>query len=317
MAKEKFCIYEAVTDKIIAQLEAGVIPWRKPWIYRGKGNQKRMYEGAYNRVSGVSYSPLNQMLLSNIGEYASYKQWIEAGGKPQKNKSEIVVFWKIYPKTVKDEEGNEKNIKIPLLRYINVWHVSNVEGVEPKPIPDEMEIRKKLECQLKPCEQIEEILSSYYKRENISVFDEYGNRAYYDPGLDEIHVPIMNQYKIVEKYYSTKSHETIHSTGHKTRLDRFKSTGVKASFGSESYSEEELVAEMGACFLLAHCGIDTEVIYQNSAAYLNGWATALKAYRRNGDSKKLIVNASKNAKKAIEYILYGRETLNDETEIKN
>ena len=79
-------IYSEVTDRIIAQMEEGVIPWSKPWIACGK---------AISRSTGKSYSLLNQMLLGRPGEYLTFKQCQEAGGKVKKGeKSSMVVFWK-------------------------------------------------------------------------------------------------------------------------------------------------------------------------------------------------------------------------------
>ena len=319
--KNKKDVYDLVTDKIIEQLEKGVLPWKKPWVYRGRNNEERKYEGAYKRSTGISYSPLNQMLLSNVGEYASYAEWQKAGGQVKKGeKAEIVVFWKIYQKTekTKDENGDVKlkKVSIPLLRYCPVFHISQVDGVEPKPIPDEEIVKESLKCKLEPCDQMEEILANYYARESLKVFDEYGNRAYYAPLPDEIHVPKMSQYKTVEEYYSTKAHETIHSTGHRSRLNRLK-LGSENKFGSETYSEEELVAEMGSCFLLSYCGIDTENTTMNSAAYLKSWADVLKEKRKSDDTKKMIVHASSGASKAMEYILYGKVRRYDEEDMEN
>ena len=84
-------VYEIITARIIEQLEAGTIPWRKPWTGTS--------EGAYNRISKKPYSFINQMLLEHTGEYATFNQWKEAGAKIKKGaKSEIVVFWKVQKK---------------------------------------------------------------------------------------------------------------------------------------------------------------------------------------------------------------------------
>ena len=110
-------VYEIVTDRIIEELEKGVIPWRKPWT-GGRG-------GAYNRISRKPYSLINQMLLQHSGEYATFKQWQSLGGKVRKGeKSEIVTFWKmIETETVKADGTTEKKM-IPMLRYYPVCHVS-------------------------------------------------------------------------------------------------------------------------------------------------------------------------------------------------
>lgn len=118
-------VYEMVTARIIAELEKGNIPWEKPWT--------GVRSGAFNRISKRPYSLLNQMLLQHSGEYATFKQWQELGGHVRKGeKSEIVVFWKIFEaEETNPETGEKETKKIPLLRYYNVFHISQVEGVEP------------------------------------------------------------------------------------------------------------------------------------------------------------------------------------------
>ena len=115
-------VYEMVTDRIIEQLQNGVIPWEKPWT--------GIRSGAFNRVSKKSYSLLKKMLLKHDGEYATFKQWQDLGGHVRKGeKSEIVVFWKIQPVESEKEDGTKEVKQIPLLRYFNVFHVSQVDGV--------------------------------------------------------------------------------------------------------------------------------------------------------------------------------------------
>ena len=102
-------VYEMVTERIIEQLENGVCVWMKPW--RGTKN------GAYNRISKRSYSLLNQMLLKFDGEYATYKQWQDLGGKVKRNeKSEFVVFWKVLPIEEEREDGTKVTKEVPFLR---------------------------------------------------------------------------------------------------------------------------------------------------------------------------------------------------------
>lgn len=94
-------VYELVTNRIIEQLENNIIPWEKPW--------SGTIDGAFNRVSKKPYSILNQMLLKYDNEYASFKQWKDLGGHIRKGeKSEIVVFWKMYPIKEKQDDGTDK-----------------------------------------------------------------------------------------------------------------------------------------------------------------------------------------------------------------
>lgn len=273
-------IYEMVTDRIIEQLENGVVAWQKPWT--------GVHDGAYNRISNKPYSLLNQMLLSKTGEYATFKQWTELGGHIRKGeKAEIVTFWKI--QQIEEENDNgEKIIKqLPLLRYYNVFHISQVEGVEPKSIDLN---------ELQPIEEAERIKTEYMQREHIKILEKVTDKAFYSPSLDYIQVPCKEQYQNIEEFYSTLFHEMTHSTGHKVRLDR---EDVKDCmyFGSENYSKEELCAELGSAFLINKLGIASSKSFNNSTAYIQSWLRVLK------NDKKFIISASSRAEKAVKYIL--------------
>lgn len=277
-------VYEIVTDRFIKALEQGTIPWQKPWVGRP----------AFNRISGRTYSLLNRMMLQHSGEYASYKQWVEIGGHPKKGGAEIVVFWKIDKKVETDDNGNEKVKTVPILRYYNVWHISNVEGVEPLP-------EDKIETPSEPLEAGEKVIADYDAREFVTFQFEESDSAYYAPHFDMIHLPKLTQFHKAEQYYSTAFHEMVHSTGHYSRLNRFPEDKSLAAFGSEDYSKEELVAEIGAASLVNICGIETDDSFQNSAAYIQSWLKALK------NDPKMIVGASSKAEQAVEYILTGKK----------
>ncbi len=280
-------VFQIVTDRVMAALEMEEVPWQRPWcIVNG---------GAYNRVSGKHYSLINQMLLSHSGEYATFKQWTELGGKVRKGeKGEMVVFFK-WPDQKEDsqtednkEETQEDRSRRPVLRYYKVFHISQVDGVEP------------LERQIPvyssdPIAIGEEVFWNYIRREGIRVELEPSNEAYYSPSRDLIHLPELRQYKDPAAFYSTAFHEAAHSTGIEARLAR---AGLKkASFGSEIYSKEELTAEISACVLTNTLQIETDHSVQNSTAYIRGWLKALQNDRR------LIVQAAGQAEKAVNYIL--------------
>lgn len=275
-------VYDMVTDRIIAQLEQGQIPWNRPWT--------GVATGAYNTVSNRPYSLLNQMLLKHTsGEYGTFKQWSEKGGKIRKGeKSEIVVFWKITAVETTKEDGTKEIRQIPLLRYYNVFHISQVDGVEPKEA-------NKLTT-VEPIAAAEQIKETYKEREHIAINEIISNRAFYSPTSDSITVPCKEQYSMAEEFYSTLFHEMVHSTGHKSRLDRLH-LGLDAMFGSETYSKEELVAEIGSASLLNLLGIETEKTFKNSAAYCQSWLKVLK------NDNKFIVSAASKAEKAVKYIL--------------
>ncbi len=276
-------VYEMVTERIIEQLEKGVIPWEKPWT--------GIKSGAYNRVSKKSYSLLNQMLLKHDGEYATFKQWQDLGGHVRKGeKSEIVVFWKIQPIEEVKEDGTKEVKQIPLLRYFNVFHISQVEGVEP--------LSKDALNDIEPIEKADNVLHNYWTKESITVEHTASNKAYYLPTLDLIHLPLLEQFKNANEYYSTAFHESVHSTMKKSRCNRAEDRkGRLVAFGSNEYSKEELVAEIGSVSLMNILGIETNKSFRNSNAYIQNWLSVLK------NDVKFIVSASSKAEKAVDYIL--------------
>lgn len=273
-------VYEMITKRIIEQLESGVIPWHKPWT--GTKN------GAYNRVSMKPYSILNQMLLQHSGEYATFKQWTEAGGHIRKGaKSEIVTFWKLQQVEEEEEDGTKVKKTIPLLRYYNGFHISQVDGVVPK---------EKLELQEhEPIEEAESIKRKYMEREHLQIYERITDKAFYAPTLDYIEVPCKEQYEHIEEFYSTLFHEIVHSTGQRKRLNRLES-GASARFGSATYSKEELTAEIGSAMILNRLGIETEKTFKNSSAYVQNWLQVLR------NDNKFIISASSKSEKAVKYI---------------
>lgn len=276
-------VYELVTNRIIEQLENNIIPWEKPW--------SGTIDGAFNRVSKKPYSILNQMLLKYDGEYATFKQWQELGGHIRKaEKSEIIVFWKMYPIKEKQDDGTEIIKTIPLLKYINVFHISQVDGVEP--------LKQKVTHDIEPIDKAEKILNDYWNRENITIEHVKGDKAFYSPMFDKIQLPLFEQFKQSEDYYSTAFHESVHSTMKTSRCNRQEDRkGKVVSFGSEEYSKEELVSEVGSAQLMNMVGIETTKSFRNSTAYIQSWLKVLR------NDNKFIVSASSKAEKAVNYIL--------------
>ena len=273
-------VYEMVTERIIKQLEQGTIPWQKPWT--------GVRSGAFNRVSKKPYSLINQAILEKPGEYATFKQYKDLGGHIKKGaKSEIVVFWKIIDVEEKNDKGEIEKKKLPLLRYYNVFHISQVEGVEP--------LKEKLNTEIEPIEEADRVIKDYVDREHITFKECISDKAFYRPMTDTVVVPLKEQFKNTNSFYQVAFHEITHSTGAQKRLDR----DIKelAPFGSEIYSKEELVAELGSAFLINHLGIETEGTFQNSASYIESWLKVLK------NDNKFIVSASSKAEKAVNYIL--------------
>ena len=142
-----------------------------------------------------------------------------------------------------------------------------------------------------PVEAAEDIVNAYFGRESCRLEVCLSNDAFFNPSSNRVHVPLLSQYPNAESYYSTLFHEMIHSTGLPLGRD------LSGLHGDHRYSEEELVAEMGAAFLLARCGIDTDQTMANSSAYIDFWR------RKISQDIKLIVVAAARAEKAAKFIL--------------
>lgn len=276
-------VYAMVTDRIIAELKNGVIPWKKPW----KG-----VRGAVKHLNGQSYSLLNQFLLGGSGEWLSYAQAVKEGGCVRKGeKGRVVVFWTWLEKKLDevDAEGNQKVQRIPYLKYNTVFEVSQCDGIKAKHKDAEFK------SDLKADEKAEEVYENYTKKYSI-ITHKNGSQAFYRPSDDSITVPAIEKFMNLAEYYSTLFHEAVHSTGHPTRLAR---EGVVKStfFGTEDYSKEELVAEIGASMLNNIIGLETTSSVNNNVAYIQSWLKALE------NDKRLIVSASSKAEKAVKFIL--------------
>lgn len=273
-------VYEIVTERILAELEKGKIPWEKPWI----GG----IDCPIKHTTGEPYSILNQILLGEPGEYLTLNQCNKEGGRIKKGaKAKLVVFWKILEK----EDEKSKTQKIPVLRYYNVFHINDCEGIKPK-FEREQHPNGATKTQ-----NAENIVSEYSSRTNLEISHANQLQAYYMPRKHLVNIPDMDRFKSTEGYYSTFFHELVHSTGNKKLLHRFPDDAKQAAFGSESYSREELVAEIGANMLLHSMGMDTDKSNRNSVAYIQSWLRALK------NDKRLIVSAAGHAEKAVKLIL--------------
>jgi antirestriction protein ArdC len=265
-------VYQVITDRIMALLEKGVVPWHQPWNCGEQAPQ--------NLVSRKHYRGVNVFLL-NAMHYASpywltFRQAQQLGGYIKRGERACpVVFWKWLD--VDDKATGEKQ-RIPLLRYYSVFNVAQCDGITAPAIA--LPVREH-----SPVEAAEKIVAEMPKRPEIK----HGlSRAFYSPVGDFVGMPTAEQFKAGEDYYSTIFHELSHSTGHESRLNRKGVSGTDgqwSSFGSNPYAKEEMVAEMGAAFLCAESGIAERTI-ESSAAYVSAWLQRLK------NDSKLVVQAA-------------------------
>lgn len=286
-------VYQMVTDRIIAKMNEGIIPWHKPWHgVKGDGNTEGM---AISYVSRRAYSMLNQWLLEEPGEYLTFKQIKSLGGNIKRGeKSKFVVFYTRVEFTTKNEETGEESLSsYPLLKYYNVWHLSQTEG-----IPSKIGTTETISETPEMDEDADKIIFAYLMRETSLKFQNNipSDKAYYSSSLDKVVVPMPEQYSNIAEYYSTTFHELTHSTMKESRCNR-QSDNKSSFFGNESYSREELVAEIGSAMLCGVTGVDNEKSFSNSVAYIQGWIKAFK------NDPKMIVWAAGRAEKAAKYIL--------------
>lgn len=303
-------VYKLVTDRILALLQQGVVPWKKPWKTTGS------LVPPSNLVTHRPYRGINVFLLIAQGYgspfWLTFKQAQQRGGHVRRGEHGTpIVFWRIDEET-SDAEGEQSSSETRriLLRYYTVFNVEQCEGIEITgssaaeggpafdPIP--------------ACEAV------YTHMANRPQLRHGGERAFYRRSDDLVQLPKPESFTRPEHYYSTQLHELGHATGHRSRLNRFAEEDNPGIFGSPAYAREELVAEMAAAMLCGVLGIapvKVETISQNgeeellesSAAYIHHWMDVLKA-----DSRAVVIAAAR-AQKAADYIL-GRQQKQETTE---
>ena len=271
-------VQEIITNRMIELLEKGTAPWQRPWVSRAP----------INLISQRPYRGLNVISLASQG-YASeywltFNQCSKLGGKIKRGEhGSLVIFWRIG-----EEKLNAKTGKLSspvLLRYSTAFNLQQTEGISEKLGLDKQVPR------VPDIEAAERIVSAMPNPPRF----ESSNKAWYSSTRDVVGLPAKESFVSGEAFASVRFHEVAHSTGHASRLNRFDGENCDHKFGSESYSKEELVAELTAAMLCGTCGISPAVI-ENSASYCKSWIDRLR-----GDSR-LIVSAASAAQKASDYI---------------
>lgn len=288
-------VFKIVTDRVVDILAKGVVPWRKPW----KATANKM--NAPHNIMGYAYNGINFFLLSCLGYatpvYLTLNQINKLGGRikeGEEKNSFPVFFWRWLD--VKDKATGEDK-KIPLCRYTRVWNIEQVDGVK---MPKKFIVEDGEKYTFNSIAAADAVVEGYENKPTIRHND---TGAFYMPHLDMVRMPNKDQFTSPESYYTTLFHELGHSTGHASRLNR-KEVTDPIRFGSHDYSVEELVAEMTAAYLCAHCGIDNTL--ENSAAYIEGWMRPLKK------DPRMLMTAAARAQKAFYHIVGRPETDEEE-----
>lgn len=299
MTKTKTDLYERVTNQIVDALENGTVPWSKPWDPR---------IGLPLSVStGKAYRGINTFLLSLSMQsrgwsspfFGTYDKIASLGGQVRKGeRATMVTFWKTGTNETTDEAGDPKVRRWAILRSYLVFNAEQADNLPAKFMAATAATANT------PMLACADVIADYFAQDGAPELRHGGPDAYYAPSLDVVQLPVWESFAEAEGYYSTAFHEMGHSTGHPSRLARDGHLEGHR-FGDESYSKEELVAEMTAAMLCGFTGIEQETL-PRSAAYLSSWVSALK-----GDTH-LIVQAAGQAQRAADFIL-GTTFDNEET----
>ena len=282
---ERRDVVAEVTNQILADLEAGVAPWIRPWAGGSPGVRPGMPS---NFATGRGYRGANVLILwmqAAVRGYMdtrwlTYKQAAQLGGHVKKGeKGTKVVFWKAVTKDA-EKEGEEKR-RLLYAREYTVFNVEQCEGLDVTPIAPP------------PAPSEDEVLAMVTR---LGVLVEHGgSEACYSPLLDRVRMPRLETFVDQGAYRSILLHETAHWTGHPSRLKR----DLSGRFGSESYAFEELVAEMGSAFMCAALGVEGRLQHSQ---YIGDWIRVLK------NDRFAVFTAARMAQEAMELVLGGAQS---------
>jgi antirestriction protein ArdC len=286
---DRASLYDDITDKIIAELEAGRVPWVQPW---GTAAAKAPLAMPANAATGRAYSGINVLILWGavvehgfpLQSWLTFRQALSLGGHVRKGERGTTVVYadRFIPDDEKKraQDTGEEAQAIPFLKRFTVFNVAQCED-----LPDDL-------AAAPPAPEpglIEPRVAALIKATGID-FRIGGDRAFYVPAQDYVQVPPPQAYFETINWHRTALHELGHATGHASRLGR----DLSGSFGSKKYAFEELVAEMNAAFCCASLGINPTVRH---ADYIGSWLEVLR------EDNRAIVRAASQASKAADWLL--------------
>jgi len=277
-------IAQLITDRIIAELEKGATPWVKPWK-RLKGQPGQGMP--YNPVSGTLYRGINHFWLGMqpfaVPYYLTFKQAQQLGGSVKAGqKGTPVVYWNVHRKEGKNDAGETVTSAYAFIKHYYVFNIEQCDDITLPAMPETPAATFNADAS---------VMAVVDRLGLAGGLMHAGDSAYYRPSTDSIVMPPMAAFNSAAHYHATLLHESVHATGHKSRLDRDFSKSRR--FGDEHYAAEELVAELGAAMLCAHCGIDGDLRH---AGYIESWLKALR------NDKRYILTASAQAQKALDLL---------------
>ena len=280
--------YQEVTDRIIAALEAGTPPWRRPWDPDKAGGPAMPRNAATgHRYRGINVLTLGMSPLafeSGDPRRATYKQAEDRGWQVRKGERGTTGYFfkrlELRDGTKADDDEDAVR-RIPLLRAFTLFHASQIDGV-PAYVPPTV-----AEAPWRAPPAAEIILAN-----SGAVVRFGGDRAFYSPATDHIQMPPPAAFATAETFCGVLVHEAAHWTGHASRLNR----DLRNSFGSHDYAREELRAEIGQVMICTELGI-ADCDFTNNAAYLATWLEKLRSDRKE------IFRAAADAQRIADYLL--------------
>lgn len=275
-------LFGEVSARILSELEAGTLPWVKPWAATAGQNMPQ------NAVTNRPYSGCNVILLWlardrgwTTPRFLTYQQATQAGGYIRKGEHGTRVYF-VKQLQIKDGEGEDADTRlVPMLREYTVFNAAQCEN-----LPDSIKAGKPM--RVRNPDTRHTLADDFLRSTGVEIRNGNGE-AYYVPSQDFISMPSFEAFKGADHFYNVAFHELTHWTGHKSRLDR----DLRHRFGERAYAAEELVAELGAAFLCAEFGIDGDV---RNAGYIQTWIGLLKA------DKRAFFTACSKAQAATDYL---------------
>jgi antirestriction protein ArdC len=266
--------YQSIVNQFIETIENNPdLSWQKTWNLSSKIPKNLTTDKHYRGFNVLA------LMLQNYQDsrWMTFNQVKEQGGAIKRGEQATPIF---FNKPVEyEEENDEGELETKKYWLLKSYLVFNVEQTT-------LEVEPEQELLPSTTQEIDEFF------ETLGVEIRYGDPAYH-PVEDYITMPSIQDFNGNEdERNSVLCHETIHWTSAKHRLNRIEST----KFGSHEYSQEELVAEMGAVFLAKELGIEN-IDTNKSAAYLKSWLGNLK------EEPKLLFQVSNQASKATQYLI--------------
>ena len=301
-------VYEIVNEKILETIQQGNLSWRQTWKVKSRGGAAANYDSK-RAYTGANFFLLN-FILPLMGEdfeypyFLTFKQIQARKGKIKKGSKGYPIFYynivrKHNGKKISEDEykrlkamGVKSFEEMRFLKYYTVFNIAAVEDVEFD--LSNLEKSEKVNYEYEAIEAAEKIYYNMPNKPKLKV----DTKAYYSPSGDYVGMPPVVTFESPQNFYSVLYHEVIHSTKHASRLNDKTRGGKK--FGDKEYALEELVAELGACYLCAESGILFHTI-DNSAAYLSSWNAKLT--KSIQEDKTFFLKAAARAQRASNYIL--------------